>query len=350
MKSISLFIGTLVFYLFLVGFVNAQTERKYTYQALDIQLPPGTVKIIELADLNTDRGEIVGTGADAEHKWHGLIINRFTGVAARFDCDGPGSETVVNATHNGGSVAGACVSNAYGPPEGRVSRGFIYRPQAGGERIFFQPGNNPEVTGINDDGGCVLTYNVMEIPNGPNGHYAAFCEGGEITLPIDPALFPFVNPTGRDLQGRVAGWFYTNWPETSYATGFLLDNGQVTFIAFPGGDSTALWGLSKTEILGQRGGSLNGAKSGGLVPMPPPERFVYDIATGQFFTLSLPMTSPGTTLGGMDVKGLNDNGEIIGKYTEVISVWPFSRTVWFIATPVPDKPLVVARVKKPKKR
>jgi hypothetical protein len=173
MKSISLFIGTLVFYLFLVGFVNAQTERKYTYQALDIQLPPGTVKIIELADLNTDRGEIVGTGADAEHKWHGLIINRFTGVAARFDCDGPGSETVVNATHNGGSVAGACVSNAYGPPEGRVSRGFIYRPQAGGERIFFQPGNNPEVTGINDDGGCVLTYNVMEIPNGPNGHYAA---------------------------------------------------------------------------------------------------------------------------------------------------------------------------------
>jgi hypothetical protein len=83
MKSISLFIGTLVFYLFLVGFVNAQTERKYTYQALDIQLPPGTVKIIELADLNTDRGEIVGTGADAEHKWHGLIINRFTGVAAR---------------------------------------------------------------------------------------------------------------------------------------------------------------------------------------------------------------------------------------------------------------------------
>jgi hypothetical protein len=338
---------TTLFYLLFIGLANAQTERKYTYQSLNIQLPPGTARIVDLIDLNADRGEIVGTGADSLGYYHGLIINRQTGIATRIDCDGPDSDTTVNVVHNLGSIAGGCISNATGPAEGRISRGFIFRPQAGNERIFFRPpgaDGNVEVTALNDDGACVLTYTVP--PDGRAGHYrwrTAWCDGPEISVPVANSVTVV---TGLNRRMQLSGYYYTFDPitaECSVAHGFFADNGTFTQIDFSGTpDTTAMVDLNNdAQMLGFYGCCVNFATSNGGAA-----RFLYD--DGKFVSPSLPTPSPGAILAGISLNGLNDNDEIIGRYTEVTDTAPYGtyKTVWFVAAP---EPLVLAKVKKPKK-
>lgn len=129
------------------------------------------------------------------------------------------------------------------------------RPQS----YSFTPIGGCQPNGINDEGVVVGQCNVslqgfiffngtttlVTDPLDPGQRCGIpNCGWGYSTLPVPNSIYTY--PAGINDQQTISGW-YTD--QNNYAHGFVLKNGAVTTIDYPGADFTRLGGINQHRLV-----------------------------------------------------------------------------------------------------
>lgn len=256
--------------------------ERFEFQTVEIPRSDGVTRFTTLGGIN-DKGQITGgfTTSDAE----AFVINR-KGKISRIAC--PDARfTHLAGINNSGAMSGTCF------PAGGDALAFL-RTRSG-EFIFF---DIPEATkgsfgqGLNDRNQVVGYY------RGESG-FQAFVWDDEIVTPFElPDLQGvLVFPSGINDQGQIVGAF-TDAPCNCNSRGFLLSNGLLTIIEFPGAQATIAAGINdKGHVVGTY---IDGDEKH--------HGFVYD--QGKFFPVDVPV--PGIEF--TEASGINNRGIIVGRY------------------------------------
>lgn len=262
----------------------------YTFTTLDDQADPTFNQLLGINNHNVISGYF-GSGMSG-HPNKGYILRPPYGQANYVNENFPGSaQTQVTAINNKGYTAGFWVGGK------GVNRGFVdwngvftsYRdPNTG-------TGTVNQLLGLNDNGIAVGFYTGSK---GVNHGYKLNQATGVFT-PVTPPGASNVTASAINANGDITG-FYTSGMQT---IGFLYKNGQFTTFDFPGSTVTNPFGINIHDTI--VGSYLDGS----------------GVMHG--FTLKTPIK--GATWQSIDdpngvgstvVNGLNDNGELVGFYTD----------------------------------
>ena len=167
-----------------------------------------------------------------------------------------------------------------------------------------------QLLGTNNKGVAAGFYNDA---NGNSHGYTYNLNTGKFTNVIDPAhAAASLTATAIDDAGDVAGFFVNG---AGLDTGFLDQGGTFTPIRLPGFADTQILGMNAngTELVGQAFG-----------PKGFTVGIVYDVATKTLTQYSDPKGVGSTVF-----NGVNDNGDIVGFYTNATNGY----TIGMLATP-----------------
>jgi uncharacterized membrane protein len=163
------------------------------------------------------------------------------------------------------------------------------------------PGASFTVAGaLNNRGDIVGWYSL---PATPAIRHGFLLRDGEFTT-FDPPGSTFTNTLGINNRGDIVGRFCTltvcQQPGSGAFHGFLLRDGEFTLLDVPGSTETNIWKVnSRGEILGGFGPSGGGVE-------------LFLLRNGDLTAFALPNGTPLSE----DTGGLNEHGDIVGKYCD----------------------------------
>jgi probable HAF family extracellular repeat protein len=293
--------GTLAIIIFslrpLLGLAFGDTSviqpGSHSFISIDIPNASEQLGFTSLADINDD-GEI--TGGFTNSSGFGFLLDKFSST----DIQCPGS---VNAAPNAqpqsinkhGEIAGFCGVG------GRL-HGFFRSKKGKYTLLDFPRANLTEAVGINDDGQVVGDYRDS------SGRFHGFFWDAGLFLTID-VPFPeatLTGPNGINNVGQIVGFYFDNnatelFPN-GHAHGFLYDNGIFTSFDFPDSSATLPTDINDHgQIVGVYADNEN---------IDIPHGFLLE--NGRFTTINVPF--PDVIFN--DVSGINNRGQIVGRYLE----------------------------------
>lgn len=250
-------------------------------------------------------GEIVG--------YHGMDINKgltlnITNLSTFTSENYPGSaQTQVTAINTAGNTAGFYIDTA----------GFVhgFTDTAGTFATVDAPGTAfNQLLSWNDEG-QVAGYSSTD-PTGMTLQRAFILKSGTYTYLTQyfPAGTGNAQATGVNNSGVACG-FYVDSAGVNH--GFLLNNGVLTTLNYPGSTFTQALGLNNSN---QVVGTFTDAQGNG-------HGFLYNIQYGIYQQIDDPLAVPPS---GTVANGINNAGDIVGFYADEVG-----NTDGFVATPAP---------------
>lgn len=170
---------------------TAIATRKCAFQKLSFP-PPATDANVQLAALN-DVGGIAGTFVDSKNAAHGFLL--FQGRFTKFMFPGSISTTVSDMSRNG------IIIGTYTSKDGK---GHVYMVHAGGFRTITIPGHpNADimVSGVNSNGDVVGNFSTDQRATFPG----FLLHNGKVTILSFPGAL-VTQPTSINDQGVVVGF------------------------------------------------------------------------------------------------------------------------------------------------
>jgi probable HAF family extracellular repeat protein len=288
----------------------------YSFINIDIPIPAAELGFTSLADINND-GEITGGFTNSTLGPQGFLLsNKFK--LANIQCHGtrnvePNAEPKSINKH--GEISGFCFT-------GRIS-GFFLNKNGKLSVLNFPGANLTEAIGINDDGQVVGDYRET------SGRFHGFLwdDGNFRTLDVPFPDAVLSSPAGINNVGQIVGFYFDNDVTGSFpngrAHGFLYDNGIFTSFDFPGATATLPADINDHgQIVGIYADNDMVAHS-----------FLLD--RGKFTEFDVSFSS----VVGTQVSGINNRGQIVGRYLEINPGDPFNPFLshGFIASPETDQ-------------
>jgi len=274
-----------------------------------------------LVSINTHNEKAKWTAPDSTG-FRAIYVN-MQGQEIQFECGliQPSSlgDTMPSRINEHGQIIGNCVKGDFNTRNGVT---FI-RERSGLLTIIQKPGaDHTWLWGINNKGqGAGVYYNPLELNR--SGFYrihGVIWDRGVFTTVDLPGTNAVTQLFGIDDAGRVIGVYFTFdgvTNETSQLLPFLYDNGQVTWLSFPGSTWTDVQDINGLGMF--IGNSDKGA-------------FLWD--DGSFYRI-LPPTGKAI----VSVDSIDDASRIIGRYRQdPCPPYPQSCVpTQFLATPTPTK-------------
>ena len=292
------------------------SASSYTFQTLN---NPGDPAFNQLLGINNS-GTIVGYFGDGTLvPNNGYTLSNGAYSAQNF----PGAvQTQVVGINSIGTTAGFYI-NSLGQNLGFVKIGNTFQSVSDPNTPASAASVN-QLLGVNASGvaGNGVAAGFYLDSNG-NAHAYTFNTATSTFTPITlPTSFNAVSvtATGIDNAGVISG-FYT---DTAGATHGFVDNaGAFTSINDPAGTNTIVFGLNNNLQLVGSFTDTNGITQG----------FIDNLATNSFQTITDPNASSTAAfnVNGTTINGINDQGSLVGFYSNGVSVNGFLAT-----TPVPE--------------
>jgi len=215
------------------------------------------------------------------------------GTITTFDVPGA-TNTIPLDINADGTIVGRCLI------AGRV-HGFV-RSQSGDLGMIDVPGATMTVAAaINDRGDIVGQYAV---PGAPMRRHGFLLVAGQFTT-FDPPGSTFTNALGINERDDIVGRYCTFTPcavGTGVAHGFLLRDGAFTMIDVPGAKETDAFGINGSEDI-----------AGGFLTAGHQEQ-IFVLINGEYAA----MAPPGGQNVSLDKGGINERGEVVGLYCDVV--------------------------------
>jgi probable HAF family extracellular repeat protein len=271
-----------------LGNTLATQASSYIFITVDIPTSSGQFGFTSLDDIN-DQGEIVGNFVAGPVGFLLDAKSRFTDI----ECPGAIDSTAAKSINKRGEISGFCFAG------GRV-HGF-FRDKKGQYTLLDFPGATlAEAIGINDDGQVVGDYRDSD------GRFHGFFWDAGLFLTFD-VPFPEATSTAPNAinnVGQIVGFYFDNnvtemFPN-GHAHGFLYHNGTFSSFDVPGASETLPLDINDHgQIVGVYANSDMVAHS-------------FLLEDGRLSTFEIPF--PGVVF--TDVSGINNRGQIVGRYLE----------------------------------
>jgi hypothetical protein len=297
----------------------------YDVISIDLPTPDGEFGFTSLADIN-DKAEIAGGFTNSILGSYGFILDKKI-RPTEVRCTKDVVSTAPQSINKHGEIAGFAsviierISIPEPPFERRITatRGFFLDKKGRCTILNFPGARLTEATGVNDNGIVVGDYADAA------GIFHGFVWDSGLFLTFD---VPFTEatqtaPTGINNIGQIVGFYFDDDKSESFPNGrvhgFLYDNGLFSSLNFPGATATLPDDINDAgQILGRYSDSDEFSHS-----------FVFE--DGQFVTFEVPFADVVFT----DVSGLNNRGQIVGRYVVSNSGDPINPFLshGFVATP-----------------
>ncbi len=288
----------------------------YVFQTLDNAGDPAFNQLLGINNSGTIAGYF-GDGVVLPNQ--GYTLAPPYGAANYTNENFPSSvQTQVVGINNGGTTVGFYVDGA--------GNNFGFSLQTGTFTSFTNPGTPLGGAMVNQ----LLGVNGSNIAAGFYVDAAGNAHGYTVNIATDtfsavdlPAGFNAVSvtATGIDNAGVISG-FFTDAADNTH--GFIDNGGTFIQIDFPGGANTMVLGLNNDNMI--VGSYVDGAGE--------TQGFTYDWLTSSFQEISDPSSSANAAFGvtGTTVNGINDQGDLVGFYSDGTNV------DGFLATPAIPEP------------
>ncbi len=312
--------GALVF-----GHDSSSDHSPYIFMKIDIPTPKGQLGFTALADIN-EKGEITGGFTDSNLGPYGFFLNkkmRPTDIRCSKDVVSAEPQAINKHAEIAGfaSVVTDRIKIPEPPFEILITKlsGF-FRDKKGSCTILDFPGANlTEATGVNDDGQVVGDYRDA------GGKFHGFFWDAGLFLTIDVPFSEGTTTAATAINnvGQIVGYYFDNIVTASFPNGhthgFLYDSGTFTAFDFPDGLATLPVDVNdQGQILGIYGDANFVGRS-------------FLLQDGSFTSFDVPFSDVYAT----QVSGINNKGQIVGRYLEYNSGDPVNPFLshGFIATP-----------------
>jgi probable HAF family extracellular repeat protein len=310
-RTCSIRVPALILFLMLgAGFVTAGSDEQLapSYEFMSIELPNGRGELgfTALAGIN-DRGRIVGGFTVGESQ--GFILGSRLEIS-RTGCPNA-TFTALLGINRPGAIAGSCFDG--------INHGFLRRRLGEFTLIDVPDALITQARGLNDANQVVGYFRDKT----GSQHGFVWYRGTFATfdLPGLQGVIPY--PEAINNRGQIVG-FYAESPCNCNERGFLLNWGSLETIDFPTATATLLTGMNDR---GQIVGVYADANS---------RHHGFVLTYGHFTTLDVPFTGIQFT----EPHGINNLGEIVGRYLQQTDPFAQAYNQGFLAVPKPDPNII----------
>jgi len=310
-------------------------DSLYNFITIDLPTPDGEFGFASLADIN-DKAEIAGGFTNSNLGPYGFILDKKI-RPTEIRCSKDVVSTAPQSINKHGEIAGFAfviierISIPEPPFERRITglRGFFLDKKGRCTILNFPGARLTEATGLNDDGIVVGHY----ADAAGDFHGFVWDSGLFLTFDVPFADATLTAPAGINNVGQIVGFYFDNNRTESlpngHAHGFLYDNGTFASFDFPDSTATIPDDINDDGLIVGIYGDEN------LVG----HSFLFQ--DDQFVTFEVPFAGAVST----DVSGLNNRGQIVGRYVTSNPGDPVNPFLshGFVATPKRSLKLVANR-------
>jgi hypothetical protein len=295
----------------LVFALSSSAGQVYSFQTLN---NPNDPTFNQLLGINNS-GEIAGyfgSGLTPDHPNRGYTLAPpySTGSYTNENFPGSGQTQVIGINNNPSPTTVGFFVDAAGNNFGFVDQGSTFKKVFDPNSLFGGPVFN-QLLGVNDKNVAAGFYTDANGVSHPYAYNIASGKFSGIAVPVGVSAFA----TGINNAGDISG-YYTN--ALNQTSGFLEINGQFLTENDPSGSNTMLLGLNnKGEAVGSY------VDQAGIT-----EGLTYNFLTNSWTTVRDPLPSqlPAFGVTGTTVNGVNDNGQLVGFYSDGLNVDGFLAT------------------------